>query len=207
MQPPAPSSTTPAIWKISQVQHHVFFLSTSTIASANKEKPHSHLSPAPRAQREGPFPLCSLLQSWPHMTHRNEICNGGLQSVPFYSFHICCLGAFTKTFKSQAMKHIICLPHGTNHTLSQTIQKFLSSSQARQPQSTTVHKWSHSMPVASLTLESMKVESFSWNRGLLWPLNSSPCPRENAGNMHHWPPSSVCLRVLIFFSTSSLPGI
>lgn len=70
MQPFAPSSTTPAIWKISQVQFHVFLLSTNTIASTNKGQLHCHLSPDPRAQRE-PFPF--MLQSWPHMTHRKKI--------------------------------------------------------------------------------------------------------------------------------------
>lgn len=40
-----------------------------------------------------------------------------------------------KTFMSEEAKHIIHLPHSNNHTLSQTTQKFLSSSQAQQPQS------------------------------------------------------------------------
>lgn len=73
MQPPALWPSTAAIWKISQGQVHDFFLPTNTIAHINKEQPHSYLSPAPRTQRDGSSPLCSLLPSCPYMTHRKEI--------------------------------------------------------------------------------------------------------------------------------------
>lgn len=110
--PPALSPSTPAIWKISPVQFYVFFLSTNTIANSYKDQTHSDLSPAPRAQRGSPFPLCSLLLSCPYMTHKKETA-------------------------IQISKVCKCLPHNTNHTISQIIWKFLISTQ---PQSSTAHK-------------------------------------------------------------------
>lgn len=209
MQPPAPSSTSLTIWKISQVRLHVFFLSTNTILSTNKEQPHSHLSPVPRAWKES-FPKESVCCSLDHIYDtQKRNCNRGLQSVSFIPSVFTAWERLWRLLWAKKPNTSFICPTVTTILLSQTTQKLLSSSQAQQPrslQSTSgviQWRWSH----WNRANECGAIQRHSTETGVSFdPLNSSPCPGENA-HMHHWRPSSFCLRALIFSPAYSLPGI